>query len=292
MGCGARGRIGRFGAPLGVRRRGPVEDSDDALDDIVDVGEVAPVPAVVEHVDGAVLEDVASEPEQRHVRAAPWSVDGEEPQAGGGDRVEMAVAVRHQLVRLLGGAIERQRVVDVVPHRERQGPVCAVDRARRCIDEMADAVVPAPLDNIDEADEIGADVRVGVLQRVTDPCLRSQVDDHVGPFSREELRHCRAIGDAGPRVAESVVRRYAIEPRLLEGDVVVRIEVVHADDLVAAFEQSKRDGRSDEAGRTGDKNLHVTDCACFGARASRSTATPATGTGCRRNRPADLEHAG
>ena len=121
---------------------------------------------------------------------------------------------------------------------------------------MADAVVPAPLENVDETDEIRVDVGMGVLQRVPDPGLRGEVDDRIGPFAREELRHRRAVRDAGPCIAETGERRDAIEPRLLEGDVVVRIEIVDADDLVAAFEQAKRDGGADEAGRSGDKNLH------------------------------------
>ena len=57
-----------------------VQRADHAADDVIDVGEVATVLAVVEHVDRLAGEDVARKDEQRHVRAAPGSIDGEEAQ--------------------------------------------------------------------------------------------------------------------------------------------------------------------------------------------------------------------
>ena len=46
------------------------------------------------------------------------------------------------------------------------------------------------------------------------------------------------------------------EARLLEVDVVVVVEVVEADDLVAAREQPSCRRRADEAGGSRDQNLH------------------------------------
>src|SRR3546814_2200230 len=82
------------------------------LDDVVDVGEVAGVVAVVEHVDRLAGQDLAREQEQRHVRPAPGPVDGEEAQAGGRQVEQVAVGVRHQFVGLLGGRVHAHRVVD------------------------------------------------------------------------------------------------------------------------------------------------------------------------------------
>ena len=47
------------------------------------------------------------------------------------------------------------------------------------------------------------------------------------------------------------------EPRLLEGRVVIIVEIVDADDLLAAVEQRHGDGRSDEAGDAGDEQGHA-----------------------------------
>jgi hypothetical protein len=68
---------------------------------------------------GSPGEDGLGEQEQRHVRPAPGAVDGEEAQAGGRQAVEVAVGVRHQLVGLLGGGVEADRVVDAVVLGER-----------------------------------------------------------------------------------------------------------------------------------------------------------------------------
>ena len=69
-------------------------DAHDALDDVVDVGEVAGHLAAVEHVDRLAREDRLGELEQRHVGAAPRTVDGEEAKPGGRQAEEVAVGMR------------------------------------------------------------------------------------------------------------------------------------------------------------------------------------------------------
>ena len=59
-----------------------VHGAHHALDDVARRSEVAPVVAVVEHVDRLAREDVLREQEQRHVRPAPRAVHREEAQAG------------------------------------------------------------------------------------------------------------------------------------------------------------------------------------------------------------------
>ena len=78
-------------------------------------------------------------------------------------------------------------------------------------------------------------------------------------FSRgEQLRHARAVGEI--ELDEAEARRGFSsdrEPRLLEPDVVVVVEVVEADHLVAALEQDLRRVVADEAGGAGDEDFHV-----------------------------------
>ena len=47
------------------------------------------------------------------------------------------------------------------------------------------------------------------------------------------------------------------QPRVLQLDVVVVVEVVEADHLVAARQQALRDVHADEAGGAGDEDFHV-----------------------------------
>ncbi len=84
--------------------------------------------AVVEHVNRLACQDLLGEDKQRHIRPAPGTVYGKEPQAGGGQVVQVAVGVGHQLVGLLGGRVQAQGVIYVVMHGERHGFVGTIDR--------------------------------------------------------------------------------------------------------------------------------------------------------------------
>jgi len=88
-------RVRGVAAPLGVGRGRLVAHADHALDDVVNVGEVAGVVTVVEHLDGLAGKRGLGEQEQRHVWAAPGAVDGEKAQPGGRQPVKVAVAVGH-----------------------------------------------------------------------------------------------------------------------------------------------------------------------------------------------------
>ena len=66
----------------------------------------------------------------------------------------------------------------------------------------------------------------------------------------------RGIGNIDPGETEIAVGRETLEARPLERGVVIVIEVVDADHLVAALEQQAGDVQADEAGGTGDQDFH------------------------------------
>ena len=101
--------------------------------------------AVVEDVDRLAGQDVLREQEQRHVGPAERAVNGEKAQPRDRQTIQRRVRVAHELVALLRRRIPRQRMVDVVVHRERHLGVRAVHGARRGVNEMLDAVVAAAL---------------------------------------------------------------------------------------------------------------------------------------------------
>ncbi len=75
-------------------------------------------------------------------------------------------------------------------------------------------------------------------------------------LAREQLRHAGAVREIQLHEAEARLLLELREARLLESDVVVVVEVVETDDLVAAREQLRRSMKADEAGRAGDQYLH------------------------------------
>ena len=106
---------------------GALHHTDNAFDNVVDIGEVAAAVAVVVDLDGFALQEFVGETEVGHVGAACGAVDGEEAEAGGGDVVELGVAVGHELVGLLRGGVEGDGIVDAVVSGEGDFFVAAVD---------------------------------------------------------------------------------------------------------------------------------------------------------------------
>ena len=96
----ARPRVRVRRIPVRVGRRRVVHRANNAFDNVVDVGEVALVLAVVEHVDGLALENVLGKHEQRHVGTAERAIHSEESQAGRRQVVEIRIRVRHEFVGL------------------------------------------------------------------------------------------------------------------------------------------------------------------------------------------------
>ena len=120
------GCLGQSVGPGGALRRA-LHDADDALDDVVDISEVALAVAVVEDADGIALHQFVGEPEVGHVRSAGWTVDGEEAEARAGDVVQLAVGMSHEFVALLRGGIETHGVINLVVGGIRYLGVGAVD---------------------------------------------------------------------------------------------------------------------------------------------------------------------
>jgi hypothetical protein len=80
-----------------------VQHTHDAVDDVVDIGEVAGHLALAIDLDRLALQHLLGEAVIGHVRPAPRAIDGEEPQARLREAVELGVAD--------GSAARRTRLV-------------------------------------------------------------------------------------------------------------------------------------------------------------------------------------
>ncbi len=246
--------VGR--AAFGCGRGGLVQHAQHAFDNVVDPGEVALHVAVVEHVDGAAFEHGLGEREVGHVGPAPGPVHGEEAQAGGGQPVEVAVGVGHQLVGFLGGGVQTHRVVHRVALLERHLRVAAVHAGAGRVDQVPHALRAAAFQHVTEAGEVALEVGVRVGDGVTHTGLRCQVHHAVEALAREQRLHARAVGQVEPLEAKARLPLQLAEPGLLECRVVVIVEVVDAGDRVTARQQALRGVHADEAGRAGEQDVH------------------------------------
>src|SRR5262245_55352465 len=116
-------------------------------------------------------------------------------------------------------------------------------------------MVPASFEDVQEPDEIAVDVRVRIGERVANAGLRGEMDDAIEAFFAEQPFQAFAITEFLAHQAKARMWRKTRKPRLLQRRIVVVIDVVQADDFVAAREQSLAGVISDEPGSAGDQNL-------------------------------------
>jgi hypothetical protein len=117
-------------------------------------------------------------------------------------------------------------MVDVLMHAERHLRVGAIDGARRGEHEVLDAVVPAALENVQRADDVGIDVGVRVIDAVADAGLGGEVDDALRAHLGEQPLHAGSVGEVQFGKGEAGLTDELGEPVLFQFNVVVGIEIV------------------------------------------------------------------
>ena len=93
-----------------------IERSYYSFGNIIDEGEVATVVAVVENLDRFVVDNGIGKQKECHIGPAPGAVDGKKAKTGCRQIIEVTVGVRHELVGLFAGGVERERMIDIVMH--------------------------------------------------------------------------------------------------------------------------------------------------------------------------------
>jgi hypothetical protein len=211
---------------------------------------------VVEHVDGTAFEDGLGEQEQGHVGTTPRAIHGEEAQAGGGQAVQVAVGVGHQLVGLLGGGVDAHRVVHAVVLGERHLGVAAVHAGAARIHQVLDLAVATAFQDVHEADQVALHIGLGIDQRVAHAGLGGQVDDLVELLFGKELLHAFVVRHVHFHETEVLVGRQAGQAVVLELDFVIVIEVVETNHLIASCQQELAGVHADKTGCAGNENFH------------------------------------
>ena len=181
--------IGRHGQAVVARLAlgGALHHADDAFHDVIDIGEVAAAVAVVIDLYGLATEQAVGKAKVGHVGPSGGAIDGEEAQAGGGYVVELAVAVGHELVALLGGGIEAHGIVHAVVGAEGHLAVAAIHGAGAGIHQVLHGMVSARLQDVVEAHDVALDIDIGVLDAVAHPRLRGQVHHNVEFIFRKQF---------------------------------------------------------------------------------------------------------
>ena len=85
--------------------------------------------------------------------------------------------MRHKLIALLGGSVQRNGIIDFIIGRIRNLLVAAIDARRTRIDEMLDFKVAASFENVVESDEVALDVSIRIRDGVADASLSREIHD-------------------------------------------------------------------------------------------------------------------
>jgi hypothetical protein len=118
---------------------------------------------------------------------------------------------------------------------------------------MPDARVPAALQHVTERHQVVAHVRVRVDERVAHARLCGQMHDAVEAVRKERVAR-GPVSEIDALEREAGASRERLDARLLERDVVVRVEAVDPRHVGAGVEQCARDVHADEAGCTGHEH--------------------------------------
>ena len=121
---------------------------------------------------------------------------------------------------------------------------------------MLHGVVPAGLEDVQEADEVALEVGIRVGDGVADAGLCGEVDDCVEALGREEGVEGLLVGDVHLDEALALTGAELGYASVLEPDVIVVVEVVDADYLVAAVGEHIHQFRADESCGSRYQYLH------------------------------------
>ena len=129
-------------------------------------------------------------------------------------------------------------------------------------------MMSATLQHIERPEQIGLAVGMRILQRVPHSGLGSEMNDSVNLVLGKDPLHgvpIREISLDEGEVLSVCAGADVIEPRILDSGVVVVIEIVQADYMVAAGKQAVGCKGTYEAGRAGYENMHrrVSELACY-----------------------------
>src|SRR5450756_257612 len=122
---------------------------------------------------------------------------------------------------------------------------------------MAAIIVPASLQDIEEAFEIGVDIGMGVIDRMAHAGLGRKMHHRRETVLGKQTSNRRTVGEIELHETKARMLAQDVEPRLLQGRIVIAVEVVQADDIPAFGQELAGDVEADETRRSRDQNCLI-----------------------------------
>ena len=113
---------------------------------------------------------------------------------------------------------------------------------------MFNGVMTATFQDIRERHQIAVNVGVGVRQRIAHTSLGREVDDSLRPDAPEQFGRALPVRQVQLPELESWPTQKLLQPILLQGGIVVVVQVVHAEDFLAFVQKALRHVETNKAG--------------------------------------------
>ena len=106
--------------------------------------------------------------------------------------------------------------------------------------------------------QIGLDIGMRVLDRIPHPRLRAEMDDAVEVLAFEHLGELGHAGEVLLVEGKAIAAHFAQGSKaiLLEADLIIVVDVIDADNAVAAREELAGEAVANEPGGAGDEGAH------------------------------------
>ena len=225
------------------------------LHNVIDVGEIPLAVSVVEDFDGLSRPQLVGKAKVGHVRPSGRSVNGEEPQAGGGNVVELAVGVGQQLIAFFGGRVQRNGIVHLVLRGIGHLFVGAVDGRRGSVHQMLHRVMAAGFQNIVKAQKIALHIGIRIDDGIPHSCLGRQIHHNCRMIGFKQVKYQALVRQVS--LDEHIVWKSLqfLQPGLLDAHIIVIIHIVQADDpgIRCIRQNSLCQVGADKAGGSGDQ---------------------------------------
>ena len=121
---------------------------------------------------------------------------------------------------------------------------------------MLDSRMTATLQHGQCTENIALDIGIGIRNAVPYARLGREVNYSPEPFASKQFGNAVPVGQIEMRETKARGAPENIQPCVLQPDIIVLVEAVEPDDLVATVQQRFRRVESDKPGRTGDQYLH------------------------------------
>ena len=122
---------------------------------------------------------------------------------------------------------------------------------------MPAVMVPASFQDIEKPFEIGVGVGMRMIDRISHPGLGRHMDHRRKPMLRKQLADRRTVRQIHLHETELRVLAQYVQPRPLQGRVIVIVETVQAENMTALGQELAGDVKTDKSRRTRDQNCLI-----------------------------------